>query len=648
MGERAVKKKPSVNIAKSEVMQMKNRNRAVAILLIALLLLTSVALPSFAQNEIKPQRGDVNGDGKISSADARQALRGAAKLIRLSEEEFERCDVNGDGKTTSADARIILRGAARLETEYAFEAQYIRTNGIVDGAQYPAVTVIRDRESLDAYYENHKTAYDLERHKTVVSDTTIGFLDACDKYDGAFFASRELILILLEESSGSYSHRVSRVVSEVGGLAIYIDRLLPGAGNAATCDMAEWHVFVEVEKGLVRRGEDVAVYIGAVTVPDASGMTEATADDRTPGTTVPGDKSAAAEPSAQATSVPPTSGVPKTPVAFEAQYIRTNGYSDSVQYPIVTTVKNRAELDAYYAKYKGTYDLERHERVYSDTTVGFLDACDRYDDAFFEKNDLILVLTEEPSGSIRHTVESVQGDAVGGLEIVIGRTCPYVATCDMAEWHIMIEVAKDPAHPGRDLAVTLEDIVYDPDPFETAPPTEPAPADTTAAPTKPANGACAFQSQIIRTNGWSEGTVYPVVTVVKNRAELDEYYKNNKDLYSFDNAYGDDCAVSFLDACGRYDDAFFDAHELVLVALQEGSGSIRHRLTGVSAVNGGLRIDIQSVCPSPCTCDMAQWHVFVELEKGVAPDAEKISVATEATEITSGESMEAYLPVVEA
>ncbi len=642
---------------------MKKQYKTVAYLLIVTLLLTAAsvsifarggttvwpdgttvfadtALPPSEQSGDASLRGDVNGDGRADSRDARLTLRAAARLVAFTEEETARADMNADGRVSAGDARTILQIAAKIRTEYDFNARYIRSFDVNEADGAPVVALFRNRSEMENFYETNKAPYS----SGSALKTDAAFRDADDNYDDAFFAEHDIILIVNEESSGAYRDEIVRVTGCGGNIEVGLNRHVPGRGYGVTCDMAYWHIFVEVEKDIVPIRDVTRIDVAVQTVegPDAPDYVYET-EPSEPGTDAP------EQPSTEPTRIEPTTASPTVPVAFEAQYIRTNGgYAENVSYPVVTTIKNRAELDAYYEKYKGTYDLERHERVYADTTIGFLDACDKYDDAFFEKNDLILVLTEEPSGSIRHFVTDVRANAVGGLEIVIGRTCPYVATCDMAEWHIMIEVAKDPAHPGRDLAVTLENIVYDPDPFETAPPTEPAPADTTAAPTKPTNVPCAFQSQIIRTNGWSEGTVYPVVTVVKNRAELDEYYKNNKDRYSFDNAYGDDCTVSFLDACGRYDDAFFDAHELVLVALQEGSGSIRHRLTGVSAVNGGLRIDIQSVCPSPCTCDMAQWHVFVELEKGVAPDAEKISVATEATEITSGESMEAYLPVVEA
>lgn len=63
----------------------------------------------------KAQVGDANLDGKITAADARFALRCAAKLETYDESLLYALDVNGDGKVTAADARKILRISAKLE-----------------------------------------------------------------------------------------------------------------------------------------------------------------------------------------------------------------------------------------------------------------------------------------------------------------------------------------------------------------------------------------------------------------------------------------------------------------------------------------------------------------------------------------------------
>lgn len=75
---------------------------------IAVGLMAAVGL-NFKEKEIP---GDVNGDGKITSSDARSILRAS---VGLEEVPLQRGDMDGDGKITSSDARTALRKATGLE-----------------------------------------------------------------------------------------------------------------------------------------------------------------------------------------------------------------------------------------------------------------------------------------------------------------------------------------------------------------------------------------------------------------------------------------------------------------------------------------------------------------------------------------------------
>lgn len=140
-------------------------------------------------------------------------------------------------------------------------------------------------------------------------------------------------------------------------------------------------------------------------------------------------------------STPNTPALPAEPdsYAFDAQYIRTNGYHDNADFPRTVVIRSRAELEAYYEANRELYDLERKDKVYSDTTIGFLDACDKYDDAYFAERDVLFILLEEGSGSIRHKVTDVRYDGTEWV-VSIRRITPEEGTADMAEWHIMVEV----------------------------------------------------------------------------------------------------------------------------------------------------------------------------------------------------------------
>ncbi len=146
----------------------------------------------------------------------------------------------------------------RMET-YSFEAQYIRTDAYCEGPPYPDAWIIRSVEELQTYYEKNKEMFDLERRENPLSDSTIGFLDACEKYDAAFFEKQALLMVICEEGSGSIRHKVDSVGTVDSNLTVNIERLVPEAG---TDDMAEWHIFIELPaevKDFSR--EDVMIFI---------------------------------------------------------------------------------------------------------------------------------------------------------------------------------------------------------------------------------------------------------------------------------------------------------------------------------------------------------------------------------------------------
>ena len=120
-------------------------------------------------------------------------------------------------------------------------------------------------------------------------------------------------------------------------------------------------------------------------------------------------------------------------------YVRANEsrYSDSA-YPKVVFIKSADELNAYKSSKSSDY--------YFDSGFGssesFNEATANYDDGFFKDKALVMVVTRESSGSYYYDGVSVDGkDGV----IAVYRFCPEVSTCDMASWHIIIELDKNDA-----------------------------------------------------------------------------------------------------------------------------------------------------------------------------------------------------------
>lgn len=119
-----------------------------------------------------------------------------------------------------------------------------------------------------------------------------------------------------------------------------------------------------------------------------------------------------------------------------------------------------------------------------------------------------------------------------------------------------------------------------------------------ALPDEKENEVRVFPYRIVRTGSGDEDKEYPYVLIIKNKTDFDALAKR------LGSAYAEE-----LSALG-YGDAFFAENELVTVVLRETSGSIGHEVIGADE-KGGIRI--KRILPEEGTCDMAEWHIFVEL-----------------------------------
>lgn len=77
-----------------------------------------------------------------------------------------------------------------------------------------------------------------------------------------------------------------------------------------------------------------------------------------------------------------------------------------------------------------------------DGDVSFTDAASKYDNTFFDKNRLLILYTEESSGSVRHTIKDVS-ISENILSAVVEAIVPESSTDDMADWFIVLEISED-------------------------------------------------------------------------------------------------------------------------------------------------------------------------------------------------------------
>ncbi len=167
-------------------------------------------------------------------------------------------------------------------------------------------------------------------------------------------------------------------------------------------------------------------------------------------------------------------------------------------------------------------------------------------------------------------------------------------------------------------------------PAEPAAPTEPEPSD----------GLLPFTAEYLRTDSYAEGAKFPRSRLVNSRAELLAFYAEFRNLGGSPASMAVrpaaltplSAAGSFETATAHYDDAFFETHSLLVVQLEEGSGSNRHEVTGVTREDGRYRVEIKRLVPEVGTCDMAEWHILIALPKDsskVDSDRIEVSLTTE-------------------
>ena len=146
-----------------------------------------------------------------------------------------------------------------------------------------------------------------------------------------------------------------------------------------------------------------------------------------------------------------------TPFAYPVQYIRTDYFGrDRRPFPYAVAIGSAEELGAYYDKNQAYFHMERRETVYSDTTIGFPDACDRYDAAFFRDHKLLFLVLEEGSGSVRHEILDLRpSDDQTAWTVTVRCMTPELVTDDMAAWHLMLELPADMPVSADNISIVL-------------------------------------------------------------------------------------------------------------------------------------------------------------------------------------------------
>ncbi len=108
-----------------------------------------------------------------------------------------------------------------------------RTRYHGDVLENPAVKTFNAKEALGDY---------LDDHQGYVGDDT--FAAYADTLSESFFETHQLIVIRVEENSGSITHNLNALEVEGDVLNIEINRIVPDGGM--TMDMAGWYLVLEM------------------------------------------------------------------------------------------------------------------------------------------------------------------------------------------------------------------------------------------------------------------------------------------------------------------------------------------------------------------------------------------------------------------
>lgn len=271
---------------------------------------------------------------------------------------------------------------------------YIQTNWQEEKSD--AVTVINSRDELEAYKQENYEVYGFAMLPScpVGEDMTEwDFLD--DTYTDEWFVGNSLIIARFCEAGDGVSYSIKTLTRSLDTLTLNLTRTAP--------DGYDWIVTTHFIFAGVSKSDIHGCRLNTSTSPAEEDIVLA---------------------------------------EYNPTEIRTDTYCDTPDSTVIITSFD--ELKSYYEDNKEIYDLEHRGTVYSDTTIGFADILDTYNEEWFRDRVLIMTVKNEPSGSITHGIFNVtKSPKSGDIAVKIYRAVPNQGTDDMACWHILVGIPRD-------------------------------------------------------------------------------------------------------------------------------------------------------------------------------------------------------------
>ena len=267
------------------------------------------------------------------------------------------------------------------------------------------------------------------------------------------------------------------------------------------------------------------------------------------------------------------------------------------------------------------HEPEEWRQFCGDATLDLTAGSGETTEEFFAKYSLHIIITEGRSGSIRYSLEETYlpiGKVHRAWELVA--EVPLALTMDIVHWCIVIPVGK--AEAQMPVVLSMRDI-YEIDPGYVVEPDDVIPDITIRDP------FLWFESDSYARNGCLYGRLgsngdgsYPYTKAVNTLAEWESLYLGC--------SAGSVSNGGFTEGLAALDEAFFAEQSLLILYVEEGSGSYRHRVDQVIAEDGTVTVTLTTLQPEIGTCDMAYWAILIPMDKESAGLPVEIVGKTEA------------------
>ena len=128
--------------------------------------------------------------------------------------------------------------------EVPFAVHYVKTDAKRTQTEAPEISVVQSRDELDEYNQTYRDSYNLE-----CNDSETGFLDVCQLYDDVFFAEKDLLIILPDQTIGISGYEIQSLHPGADGGWSIDGSIL--TDEAHPDDAYQWHILLEIPKGLI-------------------------------------------------------------------------------------------------------------------------------------------------------------------------------------------------------------------------------------------------------------------------------------------------------------------------------------------------------------------------------------------------------------